>query len=99
MNTTAFSRTVAMVGAVAVVTTVSTTPVAAQRDDSKQRQAVLHGPGAWNNAEGPQPTCPDGRWNSDTKGVTHPTTSPRGPRTSCRETESSLTGRFWRYIQ
>lgn len=77
MSTTAISRIVAMVGAAAVVTTISTTPVAAQTADGKQDRPCFMVRSHWNNAEGPQPTCPDGRWKSDSEGGTRPVTSAR----------------------
>ncbi len=77
MNTTAIGRIVAMVGAAAVVTTIATTPVAAQTLDGKQDRPCFMVRSHWNNAEGPQPTCPDGRGKSDTKGEPQPATRAR----------------------
>ena len=78
MNTTAIGRIVAMVGAAAVVTTIiTTTPVAAQTVDGKQDRPCFMVRSHWNNAEGPQPTCPNGRWKSVTKGEAQPPTSAR----------------------
>ena len=77
MNTTASSRIVAMVGAAAVVTTITTTPVAAQTVDGTQDRPCFVVRPNWNNAEGPQPTCPDGRWTSDTKSGTRAATNAR----------------------
>ena len=74
MNTTAIGRIVAMVGAAAVVTTIATTPVAAQTVDGMQDRPCFMVRSHWNNAEGPQPTCPDRRWKSDTKGEPQPAT-------------------------
>lgn len=78
MNTTAIGRIVAMVGAAAVVTTIATTtPVTAQTVDDEQDRPCFMVRSHWNNAEGPQPTCPDGRWKPDTKGEAQPATSAR----------------------
>ena len=69
MNTTAFRRIGAIAGAAAFATTFTISGTAAsagteQRDAAKDRPCFMirsH----WNNAEGPQPTCPKGRFKSD----------------------------------
>jgi hypothetical protein len=75
MNTIAMSRIVATVVAAAVATTV--TPVAAQTVDRNQDRPCFMVQPHWNNAEGPQPTCPDGRWRSDITSEATPVDSPR----------------------
>lgn len=77
MNTTATGRIVAMVGAAAIGTTIATTPLAAQTVDGTQDRPCFMVRAHWNNAEGPQPTCPDGRWKSDTTDEPQPATSAR----------------------
>jgi hypothetical protein len=77
MSTTALSRIVAMVGAAAVVMTITTAPVAAQTVVGNQDRPCFMVQSHWNDAEGPQPTCPDGHWKSDTIGDAQPVTSSR----------------------
>lgn len=72
MNTTAFRRFVAVVGAAVVVTTITTTPPStAKVDEGNKDRPCFMIRSHWNDAEGPQPTCPNGRWQetapSDTK--------------------------------
>ena len=61
MNTTPRFRIVTMVGAAAVVTTITTTPVTARAFDRTQDRPCFMVRSHWNDAEGPEPTCPDGR--------------------------------------
>lgn len=81
MNSNAFRRFGAIAGAAAVITTITTTApaTAGQRDTTKDRPCfMIRSP--WNNAEGPQPTCPKGRFQkaaSDEAGASRPVSSPR----------------------
>ena len=84
MNTTAFRRIGAIVGAAAFVTTfaISGTSVSAstgKQVPDKDRPCFMvrsH----WNNAEGPQPTCPRGRFTGlrpTRRGASRPASSGR----------------------
>jgi hypothetical protein len=67
MNTTTFRRVGAIAAAAAFTTAVTIAGTtgsasAGQRDTTQDRPCFMvrsH----WNNAEGPQPTCPNGRFN------------------------------------
>ncbi len=65
MNSTAFRRFGAIVGAAAVVATIATTaPSSATVDTGNQDRPCFMIRSHWNNAEGPQPTCPNGRFTT-----------------------------------
>lgn len=81
MNSTAFRRCGAVVGAAAVVTFVATTaPSTAMVDKGDQDRPCFMIRSHWNNAEGPQPMCPNGRFKTaavDNAGATRPAPSVR----------------------
>ena len=62
MNSTALRRCGAVVGATAIVTTIATTaPSTASVDEGSQDRPCFMVRSHWNNADGPQPTCPNAR--------------------------------------
>jgi hypothetical protein len=66
MNTTAFRRVGAMVCTAAVVTTITaTTPATAKVEQGTTDRPCFMVRHPWNNAEGPQPICPNGRFTKD----------------------------------
>ncbi len=66
MNTTAFRGVGAMVCAAAVVTTITTTmPAAAKVDQHPHDRPCFMVRHQWNDTEGAQPTCPNGRFTKD----------------------------------
>jgi hypothetical protein len=63
MNSTPFRRTVAIVGVTATITIASTTMSSASgRQDPTPDRPCFMVRAHWNNAEGPQPTCPVPTW-------------------------------------
>lgn len=84
MNSTKFRRIGAVAGAAAFTTvitiTCSTAPATAKVDEVDQDRPCFMIRSNWNNAEGPQPTCPKGRFqktSSDQEGASQPTSSAR----------------------
>lgn len=81
MNSTAFRRIGAIVGAAAVVTTITTTaPATAHVEAGNKDRPCFMVRSPWNQAEGPQPTCPNGRFKkaaSDEASESRPVPSPR----------------------
>jgi hypothetical protein len=81
MNSTRFRRFGAIVGAAAVVTTIATAaPSTAKADQGNQDRPCFMIRSHWNNAEGPQPTCPNGRFKTaaaDDAGATRAVPSAR----------------------
>jgi hypothetical protein len=81
VNTTTFRRFGVIAGAAAFTTAITITgttasAIAGQRDTTQDRPCFMirsH----WNNAEGPQPACPKGRWKSDDTGGARPASSAR----------------------
>lgn len=81
MKAAAFRRFVAIAGAAAVVTTITTTaPTTAKVEEGNKDRPCFMVRSTWNNAEGPQPTCPNGRFKktaSEDAGASRPVPSPR----------------------
>jgi hypothetical protein len=86
MNTTAFRRigTVAGAAAITITGTITGTPASAsaERRDTAQDRPCFMVRSHWNNAEGPQPTCPIPMWQqqasaSDKSGTARPAPSAR----------------------
>lgn len=81
MNATAVRRMGAIVGAAAVVTSITTTaPSTAKVEEGSKDRPCFMIRSPWNNAEGPQPTCPNGRFRnaaSDEAGAPRPAPSAR----------------------
>ncbi len=81
MNAAASRRFVAIAGAVAVVTTITTAPTTAKVEEGSQDRPCFMVRPTWNNAEGPLPTCPNGRFkktvSEDAGGASRPVPSPR----------------------
>lgn len=65
MNRAAFRRCGAVVGAAAVMATIASGPPStAMVDEGNQDRPCFMIRSNWNNAEGPQPTCPSGRFRA-----------------------------------
>lgn len=67
MNSSTLRRIGAVFGAAAVVTTVSATvPATATVDEGNKYRPCFMIQCHWNYADGPQPTCPNGRFEKAT---------------------------------
>ncbi|PUA82229.1 hypothetical protein [Nocardioides currus] len=74
MNTTAFRRAGAIAGAAVftIAMTSSTAPATAGTSDEGHDRPCFMIRSPWNNAEGPQPTCPTGRFETSEPAAARP---------------------------